>query len=148
MGLANRQYWSYSIRMSKPSSATLTALAISVDCPSCGESLPDPSGSLFWTPPELASAIANQPDRVCDSCDEPFVLRQQNKAHLLLEIPVQPTRVLGKCEHRGPEGHDDPCGSPTKAIAHTASGDLQVCGRHGNTWAVRGVSVTAIGVRS
>lgn len=70
----------------RPQGATFTALSISVDCPSCGESLPDPSGSLFWTPQELSQAIADQPNRTCDSCDEPFVLRQQNKASLELEF--------------------------------------------------------------
>ena len=69
---------------SRLQSASFTALSVSVDCPSCGESLPDPSGSVFWTPSELASAIAEQPNRICDSCEEPFVLRHQNKAHLEL----------------------------------------------------------------
>lgn len=67
-------------------SASFTALTISVDCPACGESLPDPSGSLFWTPQELARVIAEQPNRTCDSCEEPYVLRQQSKAQLYLEI--------------------------------------------------------------
>lgn len=69
----------------RPRGASYTALTVSVDCPACGEGLPDPSGSLFWTPQELAEVIAEQPNRTCDSCEEPFVLRQQSKAQL--ELP-------------------------------------------------------------
>lgn len=63
-------------------SALYSAMSVSVDCPHCGESLPAPCGSLFWTITELAKAINSQPDRVCDSCEEPFRLRQQNSATL------------------------------------------------------------------
>lgn len=71
-------------------SATYSALSVSVDCPHCGESLSDPTGSLFWTPQELASAIATQPRRTCDSCDHAFMLRQHNKAQLELQTWMPP----------------------------------------------------------
>lgn len=62
--------------------ALYTATSVQIDCPRCGESLPAPCGSVFWTVDELAKAIADQPDRTCDGCDEPFVLRQNDKAYL------------------------------------------------------------------
>lgn len=70
--------------MARKRGAVYTALTVSVDCPGCGESLPDPSGSLFWTPQEIEKAIAESPDRTCDSCDAPFSLRQQTSAHLCI----------------------------------------------------------------
>ena len=68
--------------MSAKRGALYSALSVSVDCPHCGESLPAPCGSLFWTLAELAKAISERPDRVCDGCDEPFVLRPQRTATL------------------------------------------------------------------
>ena len=97
------------------SSASYTALTISVDCPACGESLPDPSGSLFWTPSELAKAINDAPNITCDSCDKPFILRQQNKAHLELGILQCPRADEEDEEDEIPDGRtasDAPeCGS-------------------------------------
>ncbi len=67
-------------------SASYVATAVQVDCPHCGETLPAPNGSFFWVLDELSTAIEREPNRTCDSCDEPFVLRQQNKAHMSLNL--------------------------------------------------------------
>lgn len=71
-------------------SASYTALSVSVDCPDCGESLPSPGESLFWTLDELSLAIEREPHRVCGACDQRFVLRQQSKAHIHIHIETKP----------------------------------------------------------
>ena len=68
--------------MSRVRSALFSAVTISVDCPHCGEPLPALCGSIFWTIGEISKAIAESPNRTCDGCDEPFVIRQQNSATL------------------------------------------------------------------
>lgn len=72
---------------SRIKSALFTATSVEVDCPSCGESLPAPCGSLFWTVDELSSAIDSAPLRTCNSCEEPFMLRQQSKAQMPSSAP-------------------------------------------------------------
>lgn len=71
-------------------SALFTAASLQIDCPRCGESLPAPCGSVFWTLDELTTALKDQPERTCDGCDEPFVLRQQSKAYMPLHTRVKP----------------------------------------------------------
>lgn len=66
--------------------AVYAATAVEVTCPHCQETLPSPTGSFFWTMSEVAEAIARQPDRTCDSCDEPFVMRQESKCAMPLGI--------------------------------------------------------------
>lgn len=66
--------------------AIYTALSLSVDCPDCGESLPSPNDSLFWTVDELSLAIEREPHRTCGACDLAFELRQQSKAQLHIEL--------------------------------------------------------------
>lgn len=77
--------------MSKIRGALYTATSVQVDCPHCGESIPAPCGSIFWTVGELERAISAEPDRTCDGCDAPIALRQQSKAALPLMLGAATT---------------------------------------------------------
>jgi len=70
--------------VSRPRAAVYTATAVTIDCPHCGEALHSPGDSVFWTVDELALAIEREPSRLCNSCDEPFVLRSQTACQLVL----------------------------------------------------------------
>jgi hypothetical protein len=97
--------WMGTLTMGRPKpSAMFSALSVQVDCPHCGETLPAPDDSLFWTIPELAGRIADRPECTCDSCDESYVLRQQSKAHLPLD--AQASLESTACEEGG--SHSDP----------------------------------------
>ena len=50
--------------------AQLTAVAVEVTCPACGEDQPAPKGSLYWTQEDLAGAET----LTCCSCDAKLVV--------------------------------------------------------------------------
>ena len=50
--------------------ARIVAVAVDVECPYCGESLPNPdNGAFSWRPSEVED---NQGERECNSCDQRF----------------------------------------------------------------------------
>lgn len=61
--------------------AILFAPAIEVTCPHCGEPLPSPdNGSDMWLPTQVRDASGQT--KTCDSCDEPFVIADENKVQV------------------------------------------------------------------
>ena len=67
--------------------ATLTACAVEVGCPFCGELQPSPNGSEMWEPHEVKAAALARPnlegragERTCVSCDKAFIVNAHNKA--------------------------------------------------------------------
>jgi hypothetical protein len=54
--------------------AVLTAAAIEVTCPACGEPQPNPNdGSHLWRPDEVRDASGTR--RACVACDAPIVIQ-------------------------------------------------------------------------
>lgn len=63
--------------MARTKTAILTAAAIEVACPHCGEPQPAPDNdSHMWLPPQVT---ASQGARTCVACDEKFVLNAQSR---------------------------------------------------------------------
>lgn len=57
--------------------ARIVAVAVEVECPYCGESLPNPdNGAFSWRPSEVED---NQGERECNSCDQRFKVLVQSK---------------------------------------------------------------------
>jgi endogenous inhibitor of DNA gyrase (YacG/DUF329 family) len=57
--------------------AIISAAALEVGCPFCGEPQPSPSdGSHLWYPSQV---MENQGARNCVSCDKPFTVHVQNR---------------------------------------------------------------------
>ena len=57
--------------------AIITAVTVEVCCPHCGDPQPSPdNGSHAWMPGQV---VAEQGEKVCVACDEPFVLHAQSR---------------------------------------------------------------------